>query len=158
MISSMDTHYTLLLSADPCRFHTAIWSKRERERQKQADEMTMYFLPHTLISLMQWKYRLLTESIPRLTWLYNVMCPVSSSQVQTLSHTCKIIILWSVFRLEKKETEGESWKWSWHPGLIGYVYLPGILYRFGECLKAERQGVTVIDRARLSRAVVFKLF
>lgn len=52
------------------------------------------------------------KNIPRLTWLYNVarICPVSSSQVQTLSPTCKIISLWSVSRLEKKETTGRKWK------------------------------------------------
>lgn len=32
------------------------------------------------------------------------MCPASSSQVQTLSPTCNIISLWSVSRMEKKET------------------------------------------------------
>lgn len=50
--------------------------ERRRERQKQADEMTkhpclfVFFTPH---SYFKRKHRLLTESIPRLTWLYNVV-------------------------------------------------------------------------------------
>lgn len=79
-VSSMDTHYTLLLSADLPRFHSEIWREKERETEisRWNDKTSMLvciFYPTLLFHSCSFrgKHHLFTESIPRLTWLYNVV-------------------------------------------------------------------------------------